>query len=241
MQPTINAVPDIAKNTELLLFWGCDPETTPVAFDGQLASRLCYWWSDLGIKSVYICPDLNYGAAVHADKWIPVKPNTDAALMLGIPHVWLSEGTYDKEYVKTHTYGFDKFVEYVDGTEDGIPKTPAWAADKTGIPEAGIKALAREWASKRTSIVHGNGGPSIRGPYATERGRLEVLCWRCRGGQTRRASGQDDRVGAPLGRGTNPIPWANSSRESAAASAARFIPRRPSGRNRSSGMPSHTR
>ena len=55
----------------MVLFWGCDPETTPWGFAGQFASRLCYFWSEIGIKQVYICPDLNYGAAVHADKWIP--------------------------------------------------------------------------------------------------------------------------------------------------------------------------
>jgi anaerobic selenocysteine-containing dehydrogenase len=80
MEPTINVIPDIAENTELLLFWGCDPETTPWAFDGQMASRLCYWFTRLGIKSLYLCPELNYRAAIHADKWIPIKPGTDAAL-----------------------------------------------------------------------------------------------------------------------------------------------------------------
>ena len=77
----------------------------------------------MGIKAIYICPDLNYGAAVHADKWIPIKPNTDAALSLAIAYCWITEGTYDKDYVATHTYGFDKFVEYVTGKEDGTPKT----------------------------------------------------------------------------------------------------------------------
>ena len=60
-------------------------------------------------NQIYICPDLNYGAAVHADKWIPILPNTDAALQLAIAYIWITEGTYDKEYVKTHTVGFDKF------------------------------------------------------------------------------------------------------------------------------------
>jgi molybdopterin guanine dinucleotide-containing S/N-oxide reductase-like protein len=175
MQPAINAMPDIAENTELILFWGCDPETTPWGFEGQMASRLCYWFTELGIKSLYICPDLNYGAAVHADKWIPILPNTDAAMLLAIAYVWITEGTYDKEYVATHTFGYDKFEEYVMGKEDGIPKTPAWAAEKTGVPKWTIKALAREWASKTTTIAHCNGGPGIRGPYSTERGRLEVL------------------------------------------------------------------
>jgi len=175
MLPDTNVMNDISQNTDMLLFWGCDPETTPWALDGQMASRLCYWWTELGIKSIYICPDLNYGAAVHADKWIPVRPNTDAALRLAIAYLWITEGSYDKEYVATHTYGFDKFEEYVLGKEDGIPKTPEWAAGKTGIPEWTIKALARNWASKNTTITHGNGGAGIRGPYSTENGRLEVL------------------------------------------------------------------
>ncbi len=175
MGPSANLIPDIAENTELLLFWGCDPETTPWGFNGQMASRLCYWWTDIGIKSVYICPDLNYGAAIHADKWIPIRPNTDAALQLAIAYLWITKGTYDKEYIATHTYGDDKFEEYVLGKEDRIPKTPAWASEKTSIPEWTIKALARKWARQRTSIAHGNGGPGIRSAYSTEQGRLEVL------------------------------------------------------------------
>jgi len=175
MGPAANLMPDIAENTKLLLFWGCDPETTPWGFNGQMSSRLCYWWTELGIKCIYICPELNYGAAIHADKWIPIIPNTDAALQLAIAYIWITEGTYDKEYVALHTYGFEKFEEYVMGKEDGIPKTPEWAAKITGIPDMTIKALAHEWASKRTTIAHSNGGPGIRSPYSTEQGRLEVL------------------------------------------------------------------
>jgi anaerobic selenocysteine-containing dehydrogenase len=175
MGPADNAMEDIAKNSKLILFWGCDPETTPWGLDGQMSSRLCYFWTEVGIKSVYICPDLNYGAAIHADKWIPILPNTDAALRLAIAYIWITEDSYDKEYIATHAYGFDKFRDYILGKEDGIPKTPAWASEKTTIPEWTIKALAREWASKPTSITHGNGSPGIRGPYSTENGRLEPM------------------------------------------------------------------
>jgi anaerobic selenocysteine-containing dehydrogenase len=175
MEPASNLIPDIAKNTDLLLFWGCDPETTTQGFSGQMASRICYWYTQLGIKSVYICPDLNYGAAIHADKWIPILPNTDAALQLAIAYIWLTEDTYDKLYIATHTYGFEKFKEYVLGKEDGIPKTPAWAAPKCGIPEWTIKALARAWGAKPTSIAHGNGGAGMRSAFSTEQARLEVL------------------------------------------------------------------
>jgi len=175
MHPVTNVIPDVAKHSDAIFFWGCDPETTPWAFDGQLASRLCYWFTDLGIKSVYVCPDLNYGAAIHADKWIPILPNTDAALYLAIAYMWMTEGSYDKEYVKTHSVGFEKFQEYVLGKEDSIPKTPKWASGIVGVPSYTIKALARYWAKHIVSIAIGNGGPGIRGPYATEPARLQVL------------------------------------------------------------------
>jgi len=175
MHNLTNLVSDISKNTDLLLHWACDAETTPWGWGGQMASRVCYWFTELGIKSVFVCPDLNYSAAVHADKWIPIRPNTDAAMHLAIAYVWISEDSYDKEYLAKHSVGFDKFKEYVMGEEDGIPKTPKWAEEITGVPARIIKALAREWASKTTSILHGNGGPCIRGPYATEPARLEVL------------------------------------------------------------------
>ena len=170
-----NVYLDISKNTDMVLFQGCDPETTPWGFwAGQMPSRFCYWFTELGIKQVYICPDLNYGAAVHADKWIPILPNTDAALQLAIAYLWITNGTYDKEYIATHVVGFDKFEEYVLGKEDGIPKTPKWAAELCGVPSRIIKALARAWASKRTTIAHGYGGPYVRGSYSHEPARLEV-------------------------------------------------------------------
>ncbi|MDR3309882.1 MAG: dehydrogenase, partial [Oscillospiraceae bacterium] len=67
------------------------------------------------------------------------------------------------------------------GGEDGEPKTPAWASEKCGVPEWTIKALARDWAKKTASILHGNGGGLIRGPYATEPARLEALLLGMRG------------------------------------------------------------
>jgi len=171
-----NLLYDIAKNVELLLFWGCDQETTPWGWQGQLPSRLSYWWTEIGIKQIYVCPDLNYAAAVHADRWIPILPNTDAAMYLAITYHWFKNGTYDKEYLKTHAVGVEKYEAYVMGQEDGVPKTPEWAAPITGVPSRIIKALAEEWSSKRTTVVIGNGGPGIRGPYATEAARLQNIC-----------------------------------------------------------------
>jgi len=175
MDPANNIVKDMSENCDMVLFWGGDPETTPWGFTGQCATRLCYFWTEVGIKQVYVCPDLNYGAAVHGDKWIPVLPNTDAALQLAIIYMWVTEGTYNKEYIKTHAVGMDKVEDYVLGKEDGIPKTPAWASRKCGVPEWTIKAFAREWAKKIVSIAHYFGGSYVRGPFSHEPGRLECI------------------------------------------------------------------
>lgn len=175
MWPAANIVNDTTEHAEMVLFWGCDPETTPWGFTGQFPSRLCYFWAEVGIKQIYICPDLNYGAAVHADKWIPVLPNTDAALQLAIAYLWIKEGLYDKQYVDTHVVGFDKFSAYVMGEEDGVPKNAEWASKKCGVPEWTIKALAREFARKITSIAHYFGGGFIRGAFSHEPARLEVI------------------------------------------------------------------
>ena len=59
---------------------------------------------------------------------------TDVALGLAIAFVWLTEGRYDKEYVATHTHGFDEWTRYVLGQSDGKPKTPEWAESECLIP-----------------------------------------------------------------------------------------------------------
>jgi anaerobic selenocysteine-containing dehydrogenase len=169
-----NVLMDISENADTVLFVGCDPETTPWGWGAQMASQISYFWHDIDIKQIYICPDVNYGAAVHADKWIPVLPNTDAALWLAVAYVWLTEGTYDAEYLKTHADGFDWFARYVHGGEDGIPKTPKWAESKCGVASRQIKAFARYWAKHIVSTAHCNGGGYIRSVFATEPARLEV-------------------------------------------------------------------
>lgn len=169
-----NLYQDVAQNTDMVLFWGCDVVTTPWGWGGHFPSRYCFFLHDIGVRQIYICPDVNYGAAVHADKWIPVLPNTDSALQLAIAYVWMKEGLYDREYIETHAIGFDWFEYHVMGGDDNIEKTPEWAEDICGVPARTIKALARSWAKQNVTIAHGNGGSFIRSTYSHEPARLEV-------------------------------------------------------------------
>lgn len=169
-----NKLKDYMENTELCLYWGCDPETTPWGWGGQAHSEICWHFDKIGIRNIFISPDVNYTNACHKGKWIPVYPNTDAALQCAIAYVWIQEGLYDREYVDTHTVGFDWFEYYITGMEDGVPKTPKWAEERCGVPSRIIKVLARDWAAHATMIMHCMGGSYIRSAYSHEPARLEV-------------------------------------------------------------------
>lgn len=169
-----NLFKDIAENSDDLLHWGCDVNTTTWGGGGQGSSRYCFFLKDIGVRQIFICPDVNYGAAVHADKWIPILPNTDSALQLAIAYIWVTEELYDKEYIDTHSVGFDWFVWHLMGGDDGIAKTPEWASPICGVPVRKIKALAHMWAKRNVSIAHCNGGSYIRSIYSHEPARLEV-------------------------------------------------------------------
>ncbi|MEC8428553.1 MAG: molybdopterin dinucleotide binding domain-containing protein, partial [Pseudomonadota bacterium] len=66
--------------------------------------------------------------------------------------------------------GFDVWENYVLGREDQTPKTPEWQASITGIPAKDVRALAREWASKRTYLGAGGAGNSLGGACRSDNG-----------------------------------------------------------------------
>ncbi len=164
----------ILDNTEMILVWGGDPISTSW-YHSQFTGKIFDFYRELGIKQIYINPDLNRAAGLLGDKWIEVLPGTDCAVMMAIAYLWIQEENYAKDYIETHALGFEKWEAYVTGEEDGIPKTPEWASSHSGVPEWTIKALARAWASKITSLTHGGyGGGMGRGPYAHEANRMEL-------------------------------------------------------------------
>ena len=165
---------DALRNTELLISWSNDPDTTHGIYGGTDSAVWRLWLRERGIKTIFIDPFHNYTAAHIDGKWIAYRPGTTSALALAIAYVWLDEGTYKKEYVETRTHGFEEFKDYVLGTSDGVPKTPAWAAEVCGVERRVIVALAREWASHRTSMAggtKGGEGGACRQAYATESAR----------------------------------------------------------------------
>jgi trimethylamine-N-oxide reductase (cytochrome c) len=148
-------VEDCLKNSEMVVFWSSDPESTSGVYGAHEGTVRRQWLKELGIKTVHIDPYYNHTAALIGGKWLAPRPGTDSAMVLAIAYVWMTEDLYDKEYVATRTVGFEKFLDYVLGNEDGIPKTPEWQESESGVPAKDVRALAREWGSKRTYLAAG--------------------------------------------------------------------------------------
>ncbi|MGA7677971.1 MAG: molybdopterin-dependent oxidoreductase [Dehalococcoidia bacterium] len=148
-------IEDCLKECEMVVFWSSDPEATSgvyAAFEGTIRRQ---WLKELGIKMVHIDPFYNHTAALFGGKWLAPRPATGNSLALAIAYVWITEDLYDKDYVAEHTIGFDQWEDYILGKEDGIPKTPEWQESEAGIPAKDVRALAREWGTKKTYLAAG--------------------------------------------------------------------------------------
>lgn len=85
-------------------------------------------------------------------EWIQIRPNTDAAMMLALTYVMITEELADEEFLVKYCVGYEKLRAYLLGSEDGIRKNPAWAEAITGVSATRIESLAREMAATRTML-----------------------------------------------------------------------------------------
>ena len=111
-----------------------------------------------GVKLFQIEPRLSNTAA-GADKWIPIKPGTEADLALGLCHIIIKEEIYDISYISKYNYDFKAFSKMLDKDY-----TPEKVAEKTGIDLTLIKQLAHKfaWADNPVAIA-GKGRGDIAG------------------------------------------------------------------------------
>jgi molybdopterin guanine dinucleotide-containing S/N-oxide reductase-like protein len=169
---------DSLKHAEMIVFWSNDPDTTRGTYTGQDSAMWRLWLKQKGVKMVFIDPYYNYTAAAMDGKWIPIRMGSGTAMAMAIAFVWITENTFDRDYVENRTIGFDEFRRHVLGEDDGQPKTPEWAEAECGVKGRIIRSLAREWASKRTVLSggsRGGEGGACREAYGTEWARMMVL------------------------------------------------------------------
>lgn len=176
---TYGTLEDCLRECELIVFWSSDPESQSGTYGGQEGAQRRLWGKELGIRMVHINPHYCPTAALLGGKWLPIRPGSDNALAIAIMFVWITEGLYDREFVAQRTTGFEEWKAYVLGEGDGVPKTPEWQEAETGIPAKNVRALAREWGTKRTYLAPGGRGSGLaganRGPNGVQFARAMIL------------------------------------------------------------------
>ena len=108
--------------------------------------------ADAGVAIVNVSP---LRSDVHPDlgsEWLAPRPGTDVAFMLGLAHTLHAEGLHDEAFLARYTVGFERFVPYLTGAEDGVAKDADWAGTIAGIDAETIRTLARRMAAGRTMI-----------------------------------------------------------------------------------------
>ena len=144
-------------NSRMIIIWGWNPAVT--IWDTNTAFTFTKA-KEKGVKIVSIDPRFTESTAVFATEWIPIRPSTDAAMLIAMAYVIIKHGLQNREFLDKYTAGFDSFQSYVIGAEDGIPKTPAWAEKITGVPRATIEQLAIEYATARPGALTPGWGPA---------------------------------------------------------------------------------
>ena len=136
---------DIPKAEVVMVIGANIGECAPITTDYIWRAR------DNGAKLIVADPRFT-PIARNADLYLPVRPGTDLALLMGMLHVIIRDGLTDREFIDANTTGFEKTEESV------APWTPGRAAEVSGVaPEAIEKVAHLVGESRRAMFLHARG------------------------------------------------------------------------------------
>lgn len=142
---TCGSVPvaDYDNHPECIMVWGNNVViSNPDEYKGERFSEALDW----GAKLIAVDPRLTRIAA-RANIWLRPRPGTDVALALGMAHVIVEEGLYDRDFVEKHVYGWEPFVKRV------ASYTPRRVQEITWVEEGQIREAARLFAQSKPAVI----------------------------------------------------------------------------------------
>jgi anaerobic dimethyl sulfoxide reductase subunit A len=171
---------DAFAHSKLIIMWGWNPAYT---FHGGNTVYYMRMAKQRGCKFVVVDPQFTDSAATYDAWWIPIKPNTDAAMLAGMAHYIFANNLHNQEFIDEFVQGMDagtmpdwaegqeNFKDYIFGKYDGTAKTPEWAEAICGVPAADIKKLADMYATTKPAALKASWGPG-RASYGEQYNRM---------------------------------------------------------------------
>ncbi|MFO0752373.1 MAG: molybdopterin-dependent oxidoreductase [Thermodesulfovibrionales bacterium] len=126
-----------------ILFWGHNPLVSSA--DGELAVAVRRALRS-GCRTIAVDPRRSE-TAQQCEKWLAIRPGTDAALALAMLRTIIEQDLYDRDFVENRTSGFAELKAHVE------PFTPEWAERITGIPAEDIVQTARIYATSKPAVL----------------------------------------------------------------------------------------
>lgn len=90
---------EYSPTMELLVEWGAQPSTSQTAESGRAVADMR---ADRGVKTIVIDPNMTPDA-VKADVWLPLRPASDTAMLLGWIRYIIDNKYYDEDFCKYWT------------------------------------------------------------------------------------------------------------------------------------------
>ena len=142
---------EIAEVCEtVILFGGAALKNAQVNAGGLGAHSAAQQWQalrDAGVRVINVSP-IEDDVPQNLDaEWLACRPGSDTAIMLGMAYTLVRDGLHDESFLARYTEGFERFLPYLMGEDDGVAKTPAWASQLSGVSADKIEELARSAAS----------------------------------------------------------------------------------------------
>lgn len=134
-------------DAKMIIFFGFDPA---INYTEQIYYILLA--KERGIPVIVIDPRFTWTAQALATQYIPIRPDTDKAMIMAMCYVLFEEDIYDHEFVErwVEPEGFEEWRQYIMGETYGEqPKTPEWAEEICGVPAETIRALAEMMADNQ--------------------------------------------------------------------------------------------
>jgi anaerobic dimethyl sulfoxide reductase subunit A len=171
---------DAFAHTKLMIMWGWNPAYT---FHGGNTFYYMRLAKQRGCKFVVIDPQYTDSASTYDAWWIPIRPNTDAAMMAGMAYYIFANNLQDQEFINRFVQGMDpgtmpqwargqeSFRDYILGVSDGVPKTPQWAEAICGVKAQDIEKLAHMYATTKPAALKASWSPG-RNAYGEQYNRM---------------------------------------------------------------------